>query len=789
MASSPGTGPSPSMSDAAFNANAEKTFLGHPRGLFLLFLVEMWERFSYYGMRALLMLYLISVTAVHMLPSGTYNDDILLEEIEQVDVQSKPVTNVLASRSLPFQIVVGDSAGSAPAELSVTGAPSLKVTRLVGTPDPSDPKLTIWSSDAALPLAPVIVKGAQGGNDDRSTRGFENAEVRYQISNPTDKPVKLRIGVARANIDSRTHLTINDKPNQFTTDVKPDSELKPDEKPFEIVVAINAHDSGRNWTQSRASVLYGWYTGLAYLFPILGGIIADKLIGTHRSMLVGGLLITIGHIILGVSGLGELAANKTGLSMFIAGLAVIVLGTGHFKPTVSVMVGQLYKQGDPRRDGAFTIFYMGINLGAFLCAFVCGTLGEKVGWHWGFGSAAVGMILGLVLYVLGKPLYLRGIGDAPKSNANSASMLFLVGSLVLAAAFGGLYYAGAFGQLDQLMTSIQSNRPLAVGLIFALTFGVLAWTGWFIASNDKQDRGPVITIFVFMLFNAFFWIAFEQAGSSINVFTDQNTDRAISLPQWLTSFCTSTSLVPGLICAALGLAATAFCWTATARRNQAADYRGATLFLLLGGLGAALAAIGILKPLGYLKWVGDFDEIPTTWFQSVNAAFIFIMAPIFAALWTGLGKRRMNPSQPVKIALGLIFLGLGYLFMVWAGNIAASSAAKAGMMLIIATYFWHTVGELCLSPTGLSYVTKAAPAKFVSLLMGIWFVSSFIANLGGGLVAAQVEKIESGKQKMPWDFGGQADFFFLFVVTSIGAGLLILVLTPFLKKLMRSPID
>jgi POT family proton-dependent oligopeptide transporter len=221
------------------------------------------------------------------------------------------------------------------------------------------------------------------------------------------------------------------------------------------------------------------------------------------------------------------------------------------------------------------------------------------------------------------------------------------------------------------------------------------------------DRAPTASIFLFMLFNVFFWIAFEQAGSSINVFTEQNTDRS-----------------------------------------------------LFG------------------------SEVPATWFQSVNAGLIFLLAPLFAAIWTRLGKRGLDPSQPAKIALGLIFLGVGYFFMVWAG-VSAKDGAKASMLLIFLTYFWHTVGELCLSPTGLSYVTKAAPKRFVSLLMGVWFISSFIANLGGGLIAAKVEQIERGELKLPWNFGGQADYFFLFVASSLGVGVLVLVATPVLKKLMR----
>lgn len=459
---------------------------------------------------------------------------------------------------------------------------------------------------------------------------------------------------------------------------------------------------GRGWTQERASVLYGWYTGLAYLFPIFGGIIADRLIGTHRSMVVGGLLIALGHIVLGITGFGELAHNSVGMSVFVGGLALIVLGTGHFKPSVSVMVGQLYPLGDPRRDGAFTIFYMGINLGAFLCAFVAGTLGEKVGWHWGFGAAAVGMLAGLAMYIFGRPRFLAGIGLPPPGKGGTAPAFLLV-SVVLAGLFAVAFHMGWLASL------VSSVPPAAIAVLGGL---ILILTIWFVVAQRPEDRGPVASIFIFMLFNAFFWIAFEQAGSSINVFTERNTDRMV---------------------------------------------------------------------LGF--------EVPATWFQSINAGLIFILAPLFAAIWTGLGRRRLNPSQPVKIGLGLLFLGVGYIFMVWAGQAALGPVAKASLWLVVATYFFHTVGELCLSPTGLSYVTKVAPVRFVSLLMGIWFISSFIANLGGGLVASKVEAIEQGRIKLWWNFGGQADFFFLFVVSSVGAAILIFILTPLLKMLIAGRED
>jgi len=512
---------------------------------------------------------------------------------------------------------------------------------------------------------------------------------------------------------------------------------------------------GPGWSDEAASTLYGWYTGLAYLLPVFGGMVADKLVGTHRSMVVGGLLIIAGHIALAVSGLGQFHGSDTGMTVFMVGLALIVIGTGHFKPSVSVMVGQLYAPGDPRRDGAFSIFYMGINMGAFLCAFVCGTLGEKVGWHWGFGSAAVGMGLGLGLYLALRPRFLAGIGDVPVPEGISScrfcafpmdglssttcpecgkqntadprpavtpaastryAAMFLVIGLIGAALFGVAYHYGMVGRVGKLLTP---GVATAIGIV------VLALAVWFVAIQRRIDRGPVASIFIFMFFNAFFWIAFEQAGSSMTLFTDRYTDTRI------------------------------------------------------GG------------------W-----EMPTTWFQSVNPFLIFIFAPVFAAIWTFLGKRRANPSQPVKIALGLILLGLGFVILVMgAKTIQIGSPSdpdavvkKAALFFILGAYFMHTMGELCLSPTGLSYVTKAAPVRFVSLLMGIWFISSFIANLGGGLIAAQVEKIERGEIKLPWSVGAgtgsvQADFFMLFVVSSIGAGVVILVLTPLLKKLMRSSTD
>lgn len=680
--------------------NEGPTLLGHPRGLFLLFIVEMWERFSYYGMRALLVLYLITLAAAHQLTPGVYSNTLEFTEIKEIEGQKEP--EVLGGQARDVHLIVGQPPDTAPP--SAAAASTDKPGRLVLAPlkkqtDPATKKEE-WVADDAAPASLVV----RGGKGDKAS--FGDAQFAFNVSNPTEEPIKLRIGAKREKKDDRVYFTVNGNSGEVTAEIKPDSKREADEKPFQVVIAANTHDSGREWSEGDANFLYGWYTGLAYLLPVVGGILADKILGTHRSMLLGGIVIALGHVVLAISGMGEMAYNGLGMSTFIGGLALIIIGTGYFKPTVSVMVGQLYKPGDARRDGGFSIFYMGINLGAFLCAFVCGTLGQTVGWHWGFGSAAVGMVLGLMIYAAFKPVYLKGIG-APPAGKSNLMLPLLIGSCAASAAVGWMYHVGIFAQIRVGLEMFFGNPIASAACVIAVVGAAL----WFVMIQKRGEKGPVLAIFLFMLFNAFFWIAFEQAGSTLNVFAERSTN---------------------------------------------------------------------LSFLGF--------DIPATWFQSVNAGLIILFAPVFAWLWVALGKRNLNPSQPLKIAYGLILLGLGYLFMVWGAKLNFDTGAKVSMFFLFATYFLHTMGELCLSPTGLSFVSKVAPVRFVSLLMGIWFISSFIANLGGGLIASQVEAIEKGEIKLPWqgtamEMGGRADYFMLFVVSSLGMGVIVLVLSPLLKRL------
>jgi len=707
MSTTMGHSSSPSGEPAP--GGSERTFLGHPVGLFLLFLVEMWERFSYYGMRGLLVLYLTAAIAAHQLAQGTYENTLLIEE-KPVAAAGATTNDPAASKVLRVPLMVSVGGARASAAPAVSGTPGeLKFLKQKKTMD-ANGKATWTSTGEGLSAAAFAVEAGKAS---------EGEEIRYRVSNTTDHPIKLEMKVERAysaaeiaadagkkdqiNPKAKTYFKINDGTGIVSTTLPPDAQRDKDAEPFDLTIDLNRLDSGRSWIKALANTLYGWYTGMAYLLPIIGGIIADKLIGTHRSMIVGGLLIALGHIVLGLSGIGSLNLSDTGMTVFVFGLALITIGTGHFKPSVSVMVGQLYPRTDPRRESAFSIFYMGINLGAFTCNLACGTLAVVWGWHYGFAAAAIGMLLGLGIYLVGKPIFLKGIGETSSPHRGRAWMFLPVG-VAIAAGVAYLAHLGILGRFDELV-----SNPIVYWVLVALAIG---YAVWFIARQLPEDRGPVATIFIYMLFNAVFWLAFEQAGSSLNDFTEERTSR----------------------------------------------------------------------------YLGSF-LVPTAWFQSVNAGLIIVLAPIFGVFWAALLRRNKSIPQPAKIGLGLFFVGLGYVVMVLAAQKLNLGISKVSMVYICGLYFLHTVGEIILSPTGLSYVSKTAPKHAVSSLMGIWFISSFVAGLMAGKVGALVEPIIEGKKKLPWHLGGQADFFLLFVVTSAGAAVLIFVLTPFLIRLQRSRRD
>jgi len=509
---------------------------------------------------------------------------------------------------------------------------------------------------------------------------------------------------------------------------------------------VNANP-GFGWAKDNAYALYGWYTWAVYLTPIAGGWLADRFLGTHRSLLVGGWIIAAGHITLAMTELFGISAGEavtmqtsTGAYLtFMSGLLLIIIGTGFFKPCVSVMVGQLYKQGDTRRDSGFTIFYMGINLGAFLSPLIAGTLGQKVGWHWGFGSAAVGMILGLFFYQLYRPKYLGHIGEPPAKEGNGKELT-----------------AEEHHEKHRKLTSVDWQR---LGVILILAF----------------------------IGNIFFWTAFEQAGTSLNVFAEQNTARPFPIPEWMRAFLRDQGIGATAIAFVVGILLF-LPLLLHMKKNASKKFLAGLLAWSTAAIGLLLVGIGATKLVGeitgqdYLTGLSEMTEFPSTWYQSVNALTIVICAPFFSALWIFLAKHKLNPSTPMKFALGLYLLGLAFISMV-VGSMRAEGGALAGPQWLAITYIVYTWGELCLSPVGLSMVTKLAPIRLQSLMMGVWFFSLSLANLLAAQVAIISTKVESGE--LTFFIPGLPGFYLMLVVFPIAAGVLIMAISPILKKMMH----
>ena len=419
-----------------------------------------------------------------------------------------------------------------------------------------------------------------------------------------------------------------------------------------MTAAAVGGNPGLGFDVGKATAIYGLYTAMVYLLALPGGWVADNLWGQRRAVFVGGCIIAAGHFSMAVPT----------VPFFYLGLGLIVIGTGLLKPNVSTMVGDLYPEGGARRDAGFSVFYMGINLGAFLGPILCGLLGEGYNWHWGFSLAGFGMVLGLVQYKLGG----RHLGSAGQPAMDATEAELARRSRLLYFSFGGAI------ALVLLLAWLMSAGVLDVtleGVATALGYGIIALAvGYFIylfvaGGHTTMEKRRLGVIFWLFILAAIFWSGFEQAGSSLNLFAERLTDRTVA------------------------------------------------------------------------GW-----EAPASWLQSVNSIFIILLAPVFGIVWTGLARRNANPSIPVKFALGLLGLAAGFFVLAW-GAANASAANPVSPAWLVVTYFLHTVGELCLSPVGLSSITKLAPRGRVGQMMGVWFVGAALGNLFAGLVAGSLETL------------------------------------------------
>ncbi|MES2068862.1 MAG: peptide MFS transporter [Pseudomonadota bacterium] len=440
------------------------------------------------------------------------------------------------------------------------------------------------------------------------------------------------------------------------------------------------------YTRSDALALYATYTGLVYLSPLLGGYLADRYFGRRKAILIGGITMAIGHFTMAFEPLLHLS------------LGLLIIGNGFFKPNISTLLGSLYRENDPRRDGGFTIFYMGVNLGAFLSPLVAGTLGEKVGWHYGFASAGVGMCLGIAQFLWGQhKLGTAGLPEG-KSKLDRTDWLH-----ILVIAFGMIPFVYAMMGVWSLIGPAWNSLPLAAKLVIEVGIVAALWFGSGALSSKKAKTETPLTrdewqrifaILIMGFFVVFFWMGFEQAGGTMNLFADKQTDRH------------------------------------------------------LGG------------------W-----EIPASYFQAINPMGIVLMGPILAMLWTRLDQSRFKLAAPAKMGIGMIILGLGFIVLAIAQT-EADTIGKVGPQWLFCVYLLHTIGELCLSPVGLSMVTKLAPARVAAMMMGIWYLANAFANY----LAGTLEEILKGSS---------FPLYWFLVGSSVGAGIILLLITPLIKKLMH----
>ncbi|MBO6621778.1 MAG: peptide MFS transporter [Balneola sp.] len=495
----------------------------------------------------------------------------------------------------------------------------------------------------------------------------------------------------------------------------------------------------------EAAAIYGIYTFFVYVLSLPGGWVADQLWGQRKAVFVGGCIIAAGHF--------SMAVPTT--TFFFIGLALIVVGTGLLKPNVSSMVGDLYPEGGARRDAGFSIFYMGINFGAILGPLLCGLLGEGYNWHYGFSLAGFGMLLGLVSYKIGgKYLGEAGdlkINDSPEVLKKRSRIFYGIVSFLAAAVviFGFLMSSGA---IDIALEALAQNLGLAAVVITILFFAYIIFFGGH-TTDEKKKLGVIFWLFILA---ALFWSGFEQAGSSLNLFAQDLTDRSVGPNSFLGGM--GAWIMTLVFAIPIG-------WYAF-KTYKREDVWSVAKFAVI------LSSVGILA---FLYWVfsqvGNGWEIPASTLQLINPTFIVIFAPIFGLLWTWLASKNANPSIPVKFGLGLLGLAAGFFVLSW-GSANASSTELVSPAWLIVTYFLHTVGELCLSPVGLSSMTKLAPKSRVSQMMGIWFVAAALGNLMAGLMAGQLESL------------APSGLFQSVALVVGGGGIIALLASPGVRKLM-----
>jgi POT family proton-dependent oligopeptide transporter len=537
-----------------------------------------------------------------------------------------------------------------------------------------------------------------------------------------------------------------------------------------LTMAILGDNPGWGWSAENAGALYGTYAMLLYITPIFGGIIADRYIGYRWAVVVGALIMTLGHACMAVDS----------PSMLYAGLGLLVIGTGFFKPNMTSILSEMYKAFPEKKDGAYTIFYMGVNAGAFFGMMLCGYLAEKVGWHWGFGLAGIFMLLGTLQFWLAKPLF-GSLGDVPSRAAQREEAAAAKAStkeedqrnpftlvdkiLIVVTTFIGLLYA--------------FNDPLSkIGNVNLFPFEVGSWSGqnfsvlvalilflFLVISRmlryTQVIKHRMIAVIIFAFFTVFFWMSFEQGASSLVIFARDNVDRTLegSALDMFNIINTLLTIIPLLIITWVLFLLGKQTWNRIPLSN---------VVLAICFLSVWAVAIWML----YMEFTATTSEITVSWFSILNSFFIIAFASTVSKLWDS----KYNPPAAVKYGMGLIIMAIGFGLLAY-GSHGVAEGVKVSMVWLVLAYLFHTLGELCLSPVGLSYVSKLVPGRMIAFMFGMWYLAIAIGNKLAAILGGQIENITSTYSL--------STFFLIFTIVPTVAGLIVMALNPILKKLMH----
>lgn len=555
-----------------------------------------------------------------------------------------------------------------------------------------------------------------------------------------------------------------------------------------LFLTASLGDGGWEWTRGNASALFGSYVGLVYLSTMLGGYFADKIIGFRWAVVVGAVLMSLGH--------GAMAV-ETEFSIYL-GLVLLVFGNGFFKPNMTSIISEMYKDRPEKKDGAYTIFYMGVNAGAFFGILLCGYLGEKVGWSWGFGLAGIFMLLGTLQFWLSQNIF-GNIGLKPKKE-NKAKELELDPDkrvpfsawqktvIFISSGLGLLWIindpaskiSGGTFNVFSFLGDNGNNIAILTALVLFIVLLVYRLTQY-----SKITREKLIAVSFFAFLTVFFWAIFEQSPNSLTIFANDYTDRILE----------GNSSVVFLIINSLItlLPLVVITWVLTLLFKQTfKKYSVANLILAISFIIVWLIAIWMLikdfYSAGYLslddstleflkidKVTESITEVPATWFSTLNSLFIITLAPLFSKWW----ESKYNPSANMKYGIGMFLLAIGMACVAFGANGIEPGAqtASVSMIFLILVYFFHTMAELCISPVGLSYVSKLVPARMIAFMFGVWYLAVAIGMKGAGKFGENIDNIANEE--------GISYFFWLLTGISVAVGVLSIIFQPVIKKLMH----